>query len=264
MVSPQVSFDLDTYKDLAVCMDIQNSDFLSSEQISPEQSELYWSKLIKEWQDENSAGFRSIEEYTSLEDFKISAFFIEHPVPAILLRNIKKVLHALDDSVCGSSENMGYDKLAKWREMPLFEYLVADEVEKGWVSSLQKLTEDLNKDDYRDALLPRIKGMFSGLERLNEAHEDLQRGFSETLKGLEWGSVMLERVSEAVTRRYLLIEEYFKVDEYHQKIDSQDASGKGRELGMSSINFHLRNSLIISMCRLSIWLETGQARGINI
>lgn len=230
MASPRIS--IDTYTDIAVSMSIQNDGSSRSSQTPRAQLKQEWNNRIQGWQGEYEARCLEVKNHETLEDFQFSTFFIQHPIPAVLLRNVFEIFYTLDELMFSSKKQQHDDKLARWKELPLFEYLATEEVQKTWTPCIQHLASELTQGSHNDVHLKHINGMFSNIERLGEAYDDLQRGFNEHLKDFKLRVIILERIHEAVSTRIAMIDQYLKLDERQQKPDDTLASKDNTALGI--------------------------------
>jgi hypothetical protein len=241
MNSPKVGFN--SYVDIATCMAIHDIDSTRPQESvsewtetdfeinTPDPLKLEWRKRIKEWQWLYPDRGPPVEDCASLKDLKFHALFLQHPIAAMSLWNVMQTFYALDRFVCCTPKK-SQDKIAEWESMPLFEYLEASRVEKRWRSSLQSLREEIENENSRDALLPRIDGMLLGIVKLEDACKELQRSLKENLKGFKLVDSILEQINVAARRRFSMIDTYLKMDENHHgetNIDNaiEDFRGSG-------------------------------------
>jgi len=235
MNSPKVGFN--SYVDIAICMVIQDRDFKRLHQSvsawcesnglqesvsdstetdfkinTPDPLKSEWSNRIKDWQTLYPDRGPPVEDCTSLKGLQFCVLFLQHPIAAMSLWNVMQTFYALDRFVCCTSEE-SRDKIAGWESLPPFEYLEAGEVEKQWGDSLQNLRKEIENENNRDALLPRIDGILFGIVKLEDTCIELQRSLKENLKGIKLVDLMLEQISVAAGRRFSMIDTCLKMDE---------------------------------------------------
>lgn len=216
---------------------------------SPQLLKAEWENRIREWQELLPDRGQPVEECLSLNDFKFSAFFLQHPFAAMSLWNMMQTFYTLDRLVCGASKE-SLDRVSEWESMQPFEYLEAPRVEKRWRNSLQELvkgienssnedtpmpqsenlfsgltkvgkalkigSKGLNKENTSDTLLRRIDGIYFGISKLENAQGELRRNLRENLKGVKLVDSMLEAFAVAAKRRFSMIDTYLKMDDYHE------------------------------------------------
>jgi len=226
---------------------------------------LEWTRRVQDWQKQFPDRGLPIEDCRTTEEFEFQPFFLQHPIAAMSFWNVMQAFYALDRLVCGTSASL-LKKVSLWEKMQPFQYFKASNIKQQWQSSL----EDLGKEIHRVGLenpanpqprskfhgkgqkaiprlaipdteserekreaetLSRFDGIFLGIAKWKESRSELRRSLQQNLRSIKLINLMLEKIDQSASRRFLMVNSYLKSE---GKQDSKRHSGTKCEVPVPS------------------------------